>query len=354
MSTGGIILENWIQVQRRMIPDLLQVLTRRYTILKLIQVVQPIGRRSLTQMVGMTERVLRAETDFLKQQELLHIDSAGMSLTTVGRELLADMAEMMRELLGIKELEQSLQDLLAVKQVVIVPGDSSLDPWVKHDLGRAAAEQITILAEDGWSLAVAGGTTMAEVADAMRPSPKLKSLLFLPARGGIGEDVENQANTICSKMAQQTGARYRLLYIPDQLSKEAYDSLLHDPQLKSVIEQIHSARMIVHGIGEAKTMAQRRKTSAEVIARLEERAAVAEAFGYYFNRDGQIVDHIQTVGLRLEDVQRAEHVIGVAGGQDKALAILSFLKHGIHDVLITDEGAAREMLRLTERGEGED
>lgn len=307
---------------------------------------QPIGRRSITQMVGLTERVLRAETDFLKQQDLLHITSAGMSLTIEGNQVLTEMKEVMRELLGLKELEQQLQAILSVNQVIVVPGDSSVAPWVKHDLGRAAAEQIASLACENWNIAVAGGTTMAAVAEAMKPSTKLKSLLFLPARGGLGEEVENQANTISSKMAQQSGASYRLLHIPDQLSKEAYESLTHDPHIKDVIGQIRSSRMIVHGIGEAKTMALRRKSSPQLLAKLDERQAVAEAFGYYFNQQGEIVENIQTVGLRLEDVQQADHIIGVAGGKNKALAILSFLKHGIHDVLITDEGAAREMVQL--------
>lgn len=348
---GGSILEKWIEVQLKLVPDVLQTLSRRYTILKLIQSTQPIGRRSLTQMVGLTERVLRAETDFLKQQELLHISSSGMSLTELGSQLLIEMKEMMHELLGLRELEQELQNCIGVKRIIVVPGDSETAPWIKDDLGRAAAEQINLLADEGWNIAVAGGTTMAAVAEAMKPSPKLKSLLFLPARGGLGEDVENQANTICSKMAQQSGGRYRLLHVPDQLSKEAYESLLHDPQLKEVIKEIRTSRMVVHGIGEAKTMAQRRKSSPEAMTRLEERQAVAEAFGYYFNRQGEIVDKIQTAGLRLEDVQRAEHVIGVAGGRDKGLAILSFLKHGTHDVLITDEGAAREMLALSRSAE---
>ncbi|GAA0352578.1 central glycolytic genes regulator [Bacillus horti] len=314
--------------------------------MKVIQATQPIGRRSLTQMVGLTERVLRAETDFIKQQGLLQIASSGMSLTPEGVEAVTGLRGMMRELLGLKELEQQLEQLLSVNQVIVVPGDSSEEAWVKHDLGRAAVEQMSLLAEEKWNVAVAGGTTMAAVAEVMKPSSKLKSLVFLPARGGLGEEVENQANTITSKMAQQSGGSYRMLHIPDQLSKEAYESLTHDPHIKDVIRQIRSSRMIVHGIGEARTMALRRKSTKQLLQSIEERQAVAEAFGYYFSQQGEIVEKIQTVGLRLEDVQQADHIIAVAGGRAKARAIRAFLMHGTHDVLITDEGAAREMIQL--------
>jgi central glycolytic genes regulator len=39
-------------------------------------------------------------------------------------------------------------------------------------------------------------------------------------------------------------------------------------------------------------------------------------------------------------------VIGVAGGRSKSEAIASVLKHGHEDVLVTDEAAALEIVRL--------
>ena len=51
-------------------------------------------------------------------------------------------------------------------------------------------------------IAVTGGTTMAQVAEMLNPIPDSKNLLFVPARGGLGEDVCNQANTIVAKMAE--------------------------------------------------------------------------------------------------------------------------------------------------------
>lgn len=297
-------------------------------------------------MLGMTERVLRSETDFFKQQGLIHITSAGMHLTEHAAKALEDMDQVIAELFGLLELEKKLEQKLGLRKVIIVPGDSFDVPAIKMDLGRATMEQIRRMAAEGSAVAVAGGTTMAAVAEAFTPHPKLRSLLYLPARGGLGEDLENQANTICSKMAQKSGGTYRLLHVPDQLSKETYDSLMLDRQIHEVVKRIRSARMIVHGIGEAKTMAKRRKSDDSVLRILEETNAVAEAFGYYFNAQGEIVHKVQTIGLRLDDIRKAEHVLAVAGGRDKAGPILAFLKHGAHDVLLTDEGAAREMIQL--------
>ena len=60
--------------------------------------------------------------------------------------------------------------------------------------------------------------------------------------------------------------------------------------------------MIIHGIGEALEMAERRNSDLELIKQLIEKKAVAEAFGYYFNQDGEIVHKVSTVGIQLEDL----------------------------------------------------
>lgn len=86
-------------------------------------------------------------------------------------------------------------------------------------------------------------------------------MLFVPARGGIGEGVELEANTICAKMAQNTMSNYRLLYVPDHVSSEAYASIVTEPSVKEVLELIRSSNIVIHGIGDALTMARRRSTS---------------------------------------------------------------------------------------------
>ncbi|KHF30039.1 Central glycolytic genes regulator [Anoxybacillus sp. BCO1] len=48
-----------------------------------------------------------------------------------------------------------------------------------------------------------GGTTLAAVAEMMTPDAKYRDVLFVPARGGLGEDVTNQANTICARMLKK-------------------------------------------------------------------------------------------------------------------------------------------------------
>jgi central glycolytic genes regulator len=50
--------------------------------------------------------------------------------------------------------------------------------------------------------------------------------------------------------------------------------------------------------------------------------------------------------LQLENVQNSRVVIGIAGGKNKAEAIISTSKVGFQDVLIMDEAAAEGVLKL--------
>ncbi|MFC0274630.1 sugar-binding transcriptional regulator [Metabacillus herbersteinensis] len=338
-------MSSLIEVQKKLLPDLLLVMQKRYEILQYIRLMQPIGRRSLSTSLGISERILRNEVQFLKDQNLIDIHTSGMTLTKDGSSLLKALEEMMKDVLGLSLLETTLKERFNLNKVIVVSGDSDQSPWVKKEMGRACVTCIKDRLTGKNIVAVTGGTTLAAVAEMMTPDSKNRELLFVPARGGLGEHVENQANTICAKMAERAMGNYRLLHIPDQLSQEAYHSIIEEPSIKELLEMMKSSSMVIHGIGDAKTMAERRKTPLEEYKKIEEGNAVAEAFGYYFNQQGEVVHKVQTVGIQLDDMNRTPNVIAVAGGASKASAIEAYMKQALDSILITDEGAAKELIR---------
>lgn len=340
-------MPTFIDIQKRLVPNLLDDLQRKYLILRSVRYLQPVGRRSLAQSLGLTERVLRSEVEFLKSQDLLLIHSSGMSLTKDGQEMLLPLERMMNEIVGINVMEDSLRELLGVKRVIIVPGNSDDSPWVKEELGRAAIQSMKACVGEHTTIAVTGGTTMSAVAGMLTPDFAPPDTLFVPARGGIGEDVQNQANSICATMAQKSGAKHRVLYVPDQVSREMYETIMKEPSIKEVMALITSASIVLHGIGDAATMAKRRNTSEEDLHTILEGRAVGEAFGYYFDVNGKIVHKVKTIGLQLKDLASISNVFAVAGGSSKANAIQSYFKGAPQSssTLITDEGAAKKLLK---------
>ena len=100
----------------------------------------------------------------------------------------------------------------------------------------------------------------------------------------------------------------------------------------------------VQGVGTLQSVATRRGFTAARIRGLERRGAVAESLGYFFDITGKVVEAAGGVGMRLEDLGNAAHVIAVAGGASKAAAIRSLLNTGLQHVLVTDEAAAHAIL----------
>ncbi|MBM7571052.1 sugar-binding transcriptional regulator [Aquibacillus albus] len=334
-----------IDIQQKLFPDLLKVMQRRYKILHYIQLMQPIGRRSLADNIELAERIVRSEVDFFNKNGLIEVTAKGMHLTNAGIELLNQLAAFMKEVSGFSVLEQHVKDKLQLNHVIVVPGNSDEHDWVKQELGKACIHYLKTILQMKQTIAVTGGTSMAAVAEMMTPFNGATNCMFVPARGGLGERVENQANTICVEMAKKAHGEYRLLYVPDPISEESYQSIIEEPSIKEVLEIIRDADVVIHGIGDAVTMAKRRKASKDVLNKIVDGNAVSEAFGYYFNESGEVIHKVRTVGIQLEDLYKTDCVIAVAGGKSKAKAINSYFKQGKSNVLITDESAAQELIR---------
>ncbi|TCT18790.1 transcriptional regulator [Melghiribacillus thermohalophilus] len=338
-------MKDLIALQQKLVPDVLDMMERRYMMLKSIEILQPIGRRSLAEQTKNPERLIRTELDFLHKQGFIDISAKGVRLTAEGLRIVNQLSLFMRQVSGLDMLEHQLKEQLQIEHVIVVSGDSDEAEEVKTELGKAAVTYLKQVLKQQSTIAVTGGSTMAAVADAMTPLNQNMECLFVPARGGLGEQVENQANTICVEMAKKAKGSYRLLYVPDPLSEESYHSIIEEPSVREVLHYIRHADIVIHGIGDALTMAERRKTPADEMKKIKNGNAVGEAFGYYFDKNGNMVHKVRTVGLQMEDVKQAERVIAVAGGKSKADAIQSYFNQGYSNVLITDEAAAMELLR---------
>ena len=103
---------------------------------------------------------------------------------------------------------------------------------------------------------------------------------------------------------------------------------------------------LVFGMGRADVMATRRNLSKEKIEDIIEKGAVAEAFGHYFDINGEEIWEYKTIGLSLDKYKKLKNVIGVAGGEDKAEVIISIATLRNDITIITDEEAARKILEI--------
>lgn len=340
-------MQSVVSVIEEVIPDIMYTLQNRYHILRNVFLLGPVGRRVLADRMGITERVLRTESEGLKKQGLIKTSKMGMELTEKGETVYHQLDQLMGQLLGMREKEKQLASYLEIEQCVIISGDIDDQPKLREEIGRAAMEALDFLLPEGDNIiAVMGGTTMAEVANQMNETlSRKRKLLFVPARGGLGESLNIQANSITSLMAQRTGGENRVLYVPEQVSEETYKPLLQEPGIKKTLKLVNDANCVLFGIGNAKLMAERRGMNEDVLALIKNKAAVGEAFGEFYDQSGEVVYKIPRIGMQSKNLANIASVIAVAGGKSKAKAIEAYMKKAPgHTWLITDEGAANEIL----------
>lgn len=332
-----------VQLHRKIAPELIGLIEERYDILRHIQYSEPVGRRALALIMEKGERAVRAHVDFLKNAGFVDFSPMGMTLTSAGKLMQSELFEYVKVLHGLTMLETELSEKLGIPQVIIIPGDSEVDTMVPRELGRAAANILgQYLTENNMIVAVSGGTVMANVAEAVNFSQP--SVTVVPARGGLGEHVENQANTIAATMATKLGGKYRMLHVPDGVSEEMMGTMFVDNSnnnIHSVTEMIKQANVLIHGIGQAREMAVRRGCDEAFVAKLVDSGAVGEALGHYCTLAGKNIYITSSVGLQLDNLADIGLVIAVAGGRNKAEAIIAVTNAGGQDVLVTDESAAR-------------
>jgi central glycolytic genes regulator len=329
---------------KKIVPEFIELFDKRYTILRSIYAMQPVGRRILASTLKMGERAIRNETSFLKEAGLLRINPSGMEVTREGEIVLDGLRKFNHKIKGLYDLERQIRDSLNLSKVYIIPGDADEDELVLSDIGRTAAGILKKVIKNGDIVSITGGNTVGKVADSLPYISELKDIMVLPARGGMGGSVEYQSNTLAAAFAKKLGGQYKMLHVPGQLRAEAAETLINEPDVKSVIEYLKNTDILIYGMGKAGDMAARRNLTLGQMDIIKREKAVAEAFGYFFNRKGDIVFSSNPIGINIKDLKHIPTVIGVVGGKQKAKAVMAVIGHCPNSILVMDEAIAREIM----------
>ena len=337
--------DDYFALMQKLAPDLAQEIELRALVLERIGALQPVGRRLLAARLNLPEREVRTVAMLLKEHGLVSLDAAGMTLTPQAEEILPLARLFSRDLRGLTKLEMQLSQLLHVDKVCVVPGDADRDDHVLSEVGRSAAARLRSYLQTGSTLAVTGGNTIRSVA-ATIPHSAAMNVMVVPARGGIGRSVETQANTVASEIAKKLGGHHRLMHLPDHLDEQTLGEMRKLREIDETLTLLERADVVLHGVGRADEMAQKRQLSNRTAAEVLRKGAVAEAYGCYFDRDGKLVESVSIVAHDLGALKPKCAWIAVAAGERKADAIISVMRSRPHVLLVTDEGAAKAILRM--------
>lgn len=328
---------------RLLMPDFLEQFELRYSLLKMISINGPIGRRTLGSELKVVESKIRSELNFLLGMGYISVASKGVSILPKGDMVLNELKDYSIEIKRMDKLAETLEEILSISHCVVseTPFKTELG---KAEVGRIASEELLKNIEADTILGVTGGDTMKLLSDNLKPKEKYCDISVVSARGTLDNNLENQSDLIAYQIAKKLGASYKGINLPDSLDEGFLNTLRNDPEIRNALDEIAKIKVLTIGVGRADVMGKKRSLRELEYKYLIEKRAVVEAFGNYFNIDGDLVFKSDSL-LSIEDFHKIPKVIEVAAGPEKADAIIAFSKVRGDITLVTDRSCAEEIIK---------
>lgn len=251
-----------------------------------------------------------------------------------------------------------LRECFDLRHVEVLAGSERTPAEVVDGLGFLAARFLETVLVDGAVLGVSWGDAVRSAVRAL-DSARLPPITVVQMVGAVGEgDPGADGPDLTRRLAQLCAGQSRFLHAPLIVeSDQVREALLREPRISQTLELARRANIALVGIGSvvpdtAGTMWAGYLVP-DAIARLRMQGAVGNICARHYDAEGQPVAlelDRRVVGIDLASLHQIERVIGVAGGRVKAQAILGALNGKHINVLITDEAAAEEILRLEAGG----
>ncbi|WP_366922062.1 sugar-binding transcriptional regulator [Metallumcola ferriviriculae] len=252
---------------------------------------------------------------------------------------------------SVTELEQALREKFGLKKAFVAPVIVDEEKALKRDVGKAVAQYLGEVVEDGHTVGVSWGTTLPYVSQQLQEK-LLKEVKVVQLNGGLTSTyISTGSITIVEECAKAFNGKPYLMAVPTIVdTNKVADALISDTGIEAALDLVKQAEIGVVGIGFASkdsVLAKAGYFTEDQYQELIDKGAVGDICSRYFDIDGNIVDNQlnnRTIGIALSDLASKEHSIGVAVGEHKAPSIIGALSGGYINCLFTDENAARKIL----------
>ena len=247
-----------------------------------------------------------------------------------------------------KTLESQLQASFELERAVVVPTVQGDPEATKARVGEAGARYLETLLGKKGTLAVSWGTTVGEVAKALRPV-RLPEIRVVQMLGDSG--LATRADDTFRAIADRLGAQAITLPAPALEKNPSARRLLRlSSHIQEVFRILGEAQIALTGVGpvsEEATSVKRGHVIEDEMRRLAKAGAVGEINTKFYDRFGRPIRSFnkQIIGMDLDEICRIPRIITVASdGPGKAAAVLGAMRGHYIKVLITDESLARQVL----------
>ena len=257
---------------------------------------------------------------------------------------LAEPGERLRRLLG-------LRDCLVLARPA---GDPA--PATAEQLGALAARYLQEQVVNGTTIGVGWGTTVYHVVTSgyLHPKRGMAVVQLMGSVGGATPDIDGAQ--IAGRLGRTLDAPVYYLHAPMVVTDAAVRAgLMRDQHIRTTLEMARRAGALLVSVGavtRASGIYRAGYLNDADLEYIQGQGAVGDICGSYFKQDGSPCSlelGERTIAASADVMRGVPLRVGVGWGEPKALPSLGAIRAGLINVLITDEEAARELLRLLDR-----
>lgn len=248
------------------------------------------------------------------------------------------------------DLERRLESAYGLRRALVIPAPPS-SRQMNRNLGHAAGHYLAGTLQDGTSLGMGWGTTVAAAAASI-PRKPAERLTVVSLYGGLPQSIVINPYEIVTTIARRVNAE-QTFYIAAPMfapSPETCRLLKSQEMFRSVYARALRVDVALIGLGELAADATNVILGAigrDDVRSLCAAGAVGEVFGTFVDATGHPVDHPRNacfMGPDLGEVRAIPHTIAAAGGAKKFSIIRAALAGGFINTLVTDEETAARLL----------
>jgi deoxyribonucleoside regulator len=261
------------------------------------------------------------------------------------------------------DLEENIKKAFGLKDVVVapIPTLANVDS-PKNDISEnmrklvalEGARYIQRIITEKDLLGISWGKTMYNLIHYLNPCQKVNAA-FVTMHGSIsGCHQDMDVRSLVSRMAMTFGGRnYSLLSEGFMSNKEIARSIKEEKNVKKVFEIFNHITISVCSVGafypqrESMLYLPGGYITDNEIKDLSNKGLVGDMVIRFFDREGKECEtdfKERTIGIDMESFKKIKTKVTIAAGETKAQAVLSAIKGGLVDVLITDYHLAKSLL----------
>lgn len=250
------------------------------------------------------------------------------------------------------ELEKALENKYGLLEVVVTDiTDPDTSEQVSKDLGMAAADYFSRLIQDNDVVGFTWGATLAAMVENLKQEKK-HNVTIVQMVGGLGEPAsETHATGLVGRAAMVLGASFCLMPAPGVVNSAESAALLKSNRyLSQALTTVNKVNIAFVGIGaptrDSLLMRDESIITWNEMDHLIQMGAVGDIGLHFYDIQGKQIQtelNQRVIGIKLEELQAINRVVGIAGGKEKFNAILGAIRGHWINTLITDSFTAQRL-----------